>query len=380
MPTSRFIGWFGATRYEAEGDGTVVFGSWAVERDGIGTTSTDGVVLKNLTPASVGAQQYSPRLRFEGQGWKTNATAASQSLSAAMEIQPKQGASAPTFDWVVLKSTNGGAYGDLVRLDSTARLYAGYSAAGSFTAGYANTLFGSQAGEALDVNLVDGAWANTLIGSRAGLAITKGQNNTVVGEAAMTTLTTGVQNTSIGAGAAQALTGSSSTFVGFKAGLRMSGSSNIFIGALSGGQGDAGVGASNTSVGESSMFALTSGDANVAFGQEALKALTTGTLNTAIGRRSLLSLVSGSNNVALGFSAGRYETGSSAFYVDALDRTNTAGDKAGALLYGTFHATPGSQTLKINAGTITMGLLPTVDPAVAGVLWNDTGTLKVSAG
>src|ERR1700677_3601459 len=43
----------------------------------IGTTSTDGIVLINSTAATASIQQYSPRLHFEGQGWKTAATAAS---------------------------------------------------------------------------------------------------------------------------------------------------------------------------------------------------------------------------------------------------------------------------------------------------------------
>ena len=57
----------------------------------------------------------------------------------------------------------------------------------------------------------------------------------------------------------------------------------------------------------------------------------------------------GTGNVCLGFMAGRYATGSNELYIDNQDRTNTAGDVAGALLYGTFSATPASQTLLSNA-------------------------------
>lgn len=32
------------------------------------------------------------------------------------------------------------------------------------------------------------------------------------------------------------------------------------------------------------------------------------------------------------------------------------------------------------SGAVTLSALPTTDPAVAGQLWNDTGTVKVSAG
>jgi hypothetical protein len=68
-----------------------------------------------------------------------------------------------------------------------------------------------------------------------------------------------------------------------------------------------------------------------------------------------------SGNVALGYFAGCYEQGSNAFYVDNQNRTNTAGDKAGALMYGVFNATAASQTLTINAAVNAL-----VSYAVAG--------------
>ena len=39
-----------------------------VTRDAIGVTSTDGFVLQNTTAAAAGAQQMSPRVRFDGFG------------------------------------------------------------------------------------------------------------------------------------------------------------------------------------------------------------------------------------------------------------------------------------------------------------------------
>jgi hypothetical protein len=73
-----------------------------------------------------------------------------------------------------------------------------------------------------------------------------------------------------------------------------------------------------------------------------------GNYNTILGSRSGYS-ITGANNITLGASAGKYETGSNAFYVDSRDRTNTAGDKAGAILYGVMSNTPSSQTLKTNS-------------------------------
>ena len=90
------------------------------------------------------------------------------------------------------------------------------------------------------------------------------------------------------------------------------------------------------------------GTDNLALGAGALAARTTGTANTAIGYGALANVATGTNNIALGAYAGKYETGSNAFYVDNQDRTNTAGDKTGALLYGTFSATPSAQTLVVN--------------------------------
>jgi hypothetical protein len=73
----------------------------------IGTTSTDGIVLQNTTAAAAGAQQYSPRLRFRGSGWKTNATAAAQDIEYWIDARPIQGTSAPTSQLSFNVQTNG---------------------------------------------------------------------------------------------------------------------------------------------------------------------------------------------------------------------------------------------------------------------------------
>jgi hypothetical protein len=73
----------------------------------IGTTSTDGIILQNTTAAAAGAQQYSPRLRFRGNGWKTNATAASQAVEWWIEAKPIQGSANPTSDLAFCVQTNG---------------------------------------------------------------------------------------------------------------------------------------------------------------------------------------------------------------------------------------------------------------------------------
>lgn len=79
-------------------------------RDSLGTTSTDGLILENTTAAAAGAQQYSPRLVFTGQGWKTNSTAASQTVNWSIENRPVQGAANPTTSLIVQSQVNGGGY------------------------------------------------------------------------------------------------------------------------------------------------------------------------------------------------------------------------------------------------------------------------------
>ena len=109
-----------------------------------------------------------------------------------------------------------------------------------------------------------------------------------------------------------------------------------------------GTGSYNTATGLNALHGNTTGSDNTAVGVSALYINTTGANNTAIGFEALTNNITGSGNVALGNYAGAYETGSNDFYVDNQNRTNTAGDKAGALLYGTFNATPSSQQLTVN--------------------------------
>lgn len=93
-----------------------------VTKDAIGTTSTDGVVIQNTTDAAAGAQQYSPRIRLRGEGWKTDATAASQTVDFALEVQPVQGTSAPTGNFILKASINGGAFSTVGTFTSAGQL------------------------------------------------------------------------------------------------------------------------------------------------------------------------------------------------------------------------------------------------------------------
>ena len=56
----------------------------------IAAVSTDGIVLANTTPATVGAQKWSPRLHLSGRGWGTTAST-SQAVDWIAEVVPVQG-------------------------------------------------------------------------------------------------------------------------------------------------------------------------------------------------------------------------------------------------------------------------------------------------
>jgi hypothetical protein len=114
-------------------------------------------------------------------------------------------------------------------------------------------------------------------------------------------------------------------------------------------------GKQNTAIGNFSLGSNSTGDFNVAIGDNTAGNVT-GSNNVAIGKSALISGIAVSGNVALGHFAGAYETGSNAFYVNNQNRSDTATDKTASLLYGTFNATPASQTLNINASTSVFSL------------------------
>ncbi len=93
--------------------------------DSIGTTPTDSVQLINTTAAAAGAQQYSPALRFTGQGWKTTATAVSQAVDFRIYNQPVQGSANPTANLLFDFSVDGGAFITRLTLSSIGAIISG---------------------------------------------------------------------------------------------------------------------------------------------------------------------------------------------------------------------------------------------------------------
>jgi len=199
---------------------------------------------------------------------------------------------------------------------------------------------------------------NTAIGKRTLYTNSTGQYNTAIGYTALLNSTTGNNNIAIGyyTLGGRANTGNYNTAIGDSALLTNT------------------TGGNNTSIGNRAMTSNIGGSYNTANGMNALFGNTTGNLNTAIGFNSLQNNSTGSSNVAIGNYAGAYEMGSNSFYVDNQDRQDSAGDKAGALLYGTFNATPKNQTLHINGVTFPLQASTSSAPAYVkgGVYFNTT--------
>lgn len=77
-----------------------------ITKDGLVTTSTDGIVLANRTAATAGVPvQMSPRLRWVGTAWDT---AASETVAFFAEVLPATAAT-PTGAWKLGYSLNGAA-------------------------------------------------------------------------------------------------------------------------------------------------------------------------------------------------------------------------------------------------------------------------------
>lgn len=177
---------------------------------------------------------------------------------------------------------------------------------------------------------------------------TSGQSNVAVGYQNLKENTTGSGNTAVGTTALIFnTTGTYNTGVGVDALYTNVG------------------GYSNSAFGADALGFNTEGRENTAVGFDALFLNETGNHGTSVGFKALYTNVTGSRNVALGCGAGYHETGDGHFYLDSVDsanlpggasvtRTSIADDRAGALLYGTFNATPSSQTLKVN-GVLTVG-------------------------
>lgn len=109
----------------AAADGTIPL---LVEKDGIGVTPADGLILKTVTPAANGAQQEGPAINFEGYAFDSTASA-SKKTNWRLHQTPVQVAGTPTSNYKFDFSVNGGAFATAFTLGSDGGLlFSGSSA------------------------------------------------------------------------------------------------------------------------------------------------------------------------------------------------------------------------------------------------------------
>lgn len=78
--------------------------------NGITSIGVRGGTLANATAAAAGVQQYSPMLSLIGQGWKTDATAASQPVEFGIQVAPVEGTASPQGRFQIFSQINGTGY------------------------------------------------------------------------------------------------------------------------------------------------------------------------------------------------------------------------------------------------------------------------------
>ena len=107
---------FGALTNSSVSDGTITLGN----AENLATTPTAYLTLRNTTAAAAGAQQVSPSIVLEGQGWKTTATAASQTVRFRQNVLPVQGTTNPSATWRLQSEiNNSGTWTDRLTVDSS---------------------------------------------------------------------------------------------------------------------------------------------------------------------------------------------------------------------------------------------------------------------
>jgi len=275
----------------------------------------------------------------------------------------------------------------------------GYQALYKNTTGSANSTMGMWT---LSNNTTGSS--NTAMGSSL-YKNTTGSANSAVGNASLTANTTGSYNSAMGSKALYSLKPTSKAITGFAdysgtvAGTVLATSTAHGLSAGT----TAGVGIYGTT-NYNGVYTVTYIDTNSfyftdtwvsddATGWWGIDAQ--GKNNTALGYYAGYNEITGSSNVFLGYYAGAYETGSNAFYVDNQNRTNTAGDKANALMYGTFAAASANQNLTVNAhlnvtGTSTftgistfagnVGIGTTTPSSLLDIYSTATTTLEIDSG
>jgi hypothetical protein len=101
----------------------VVAGEWfqnqTFTRVNQGTSPQSQIKMRTTTAAASGAQQASPAIEWEGQGWKTNSVAASQAVSFRSYAVGVQATVNPIGSWKLESSVNGGAWTSALEMVTT---------------------------------------------------------------------------------------------------------------------------------------------------------------------------------------------------------------------------------------------------------------------
>lgn len=244
-------------------------------------------------------------------------------------------------------------------------------------------------GKNAGISLQSGSYSINLYGNEAGKAITTGTNIVCIGHQAGHEITTGQNIVAIGSNSGGDITvNSNGTYIGNRAGG--TGGNDVCIGTSAGAIGSGGyrvcIGTntgSNTGVGTQTVYIgantgrICTGDFNVAIGMSSMFASTTASYNTVIGY-STGQNYNGNRGVFVGAYAGLYETANDTMIIDVYDRTNEAGGRTNALIYGKFSsAGAASQKLTIN-GALKVTQLPTSSSGLStGDVWNNGGVLNI---
>ncbi len=154
----------------------------------------------------------------------------------------------------------------------------------------------------------------------------------------------------------------------------------------------------NVAIGFAAMYTGTTGYQNTTIGTHALNRVTNGFQNTAIGTNALYNQTWHQQNVGVGYQAGFGCKGSYNVCLGAMAGFNEFTGNRNILIGYNVNASSASAANELNIGNLIKGsmgsgnkyaeidgglqinALPTTDPAIAGRLWNDNGTVKVSAG
>ena len=202
---------------------------------------------------------------------------------------------------------------------------------------------------------------NTGIGQNALTAVTSSGNSTGVGYYALGT-TIGGFNTAVGSQSnAFSTAGDYNTTVGFQSLYNSGGSAsyNTFLGAFAG----YGItGSRNIGIGYDVFDAVCSGNDLIGIGTYSLANATLASSTVAIGYESGQATTINGGGLYLGYASGKYETAGNTFYINNIDQTNTANEKAYSLLYGTFAGSAGTtsgNSLTVN-GTLQISNIPTL--------------------